>query len=123
MARILVAVDHEPMRMAVRSLIRMHPAWEICGEAEDGRQAVAKATELKPDLVLLDFEMPVANGIKAGSEICSAMPRTRIVMYTLRKTPELEIAAKLVGIRQVVGPDDGSLDLCSAIQKELVSVP
>jgi DNA-binding NarL/FixJ family response regulator len=121
MARILVADDHESMRMAVRCLIRMHPGWEICGEAADGREAVAKAAELKPDLVLLDFKMPIANGIKAGSEICSAMPRTAILMYTLYKTPELEVAAKLVGIRQVIGKEGGAGDLCSAIEKELVS--
>ena len=55
MARILLADDYESMRMAVRSLIKTHPGWEICGEADDGRKAVKKATELKPDLILLDF--------------------------------------------------------------------
>jgi two-component system response regulator NreC len=107
MARILVADDHESMRSAVRCWIKMHPGWEICGEADDGREAVAKAAELKPDLVLMDFKMRVVNGIKAGSEICSTMPTTPVVMYTLYKTPELELAAKLVGIRQVVGKEDG----------------
>jgi DNA-binding NarL/FixJ family response regulator len=121
MARILVADDHESMRMAVRCLIGMHPGWEICGEADDGREAVSKAVELKPDLVLLDFKMPLANGIKAGGEISSAMPTTPIVMYTLYKTPELEVAAKLVGIRQVIGKEGGTEDLCSAIETELAS--
>jgi len=119
MARILVADDHESMRTAVRCLIRMHPGWEVCGEADDGREAVTKAEQLKPDLVLLDFKMPLANGIKAGSEICSAMPTTPILMYTLYKTPELEVAAKLVGIRQVIAKENGASDLCSAIEKEL----
>jgi DNA-binding NarL/FixJ family response regulator len=119
MARILVADDHESMRSAVRCLIKMHPGWEICGEADDGREAVAKAAKLKPDLVLMDFKMPVVNGIKASSEICSAMPRTPVVMYTLYKTPELEVAAKLVGIRQVVGKEDGGRQLMSAIEVEL----
>jgi DNA-binding NarL/FixJ family response regulator len=121
MARILVADDHESMRTAVRCLIKMHPGWEICGEADDGREAVKKAAELKPDLVLLDFKMPLANGIKAGCEICSAMPETPILMYTLYKTPELEVAAKLVGIRQVIGKENGAVDLCSAIEKELAA--
>jgi|SRR5689334_22921156 DNA-binding NarL/FixJ family response regulator len=121
MARILLADDYESMRMAVRSLIRTHPGWEICGEADDGRKAVKKATELKPDLILLDFKMPVANGIEAGSEIHSEMPTTPIVMYTLHKTPELEVAAKLVGIRQVLGKEAGAKELCSAIEKELAS--
>jgi CheY-like chemotaxis protein len=119
--RILIADDHESMRSAVRSLVRMNPGWEICGEADDGREAVAKATELKPDLVLLDFKMPGANGIQAGSEICGAMPMTPILMYTLYKTPELEVAAKLVGIRQVIGKEGGAADLLSAIEAELAS--
>jgi len=119
--RILIADDHESMRSAVRSLVRMNPGWEICGEADDGREAVAKATELKPDLVLLDFKMPGANGIQAGSEICGAMPMTPILMYTLYKTPELEVAAKLVGIRQVIGKEGGAADLLAAIETELAS--
>jgi CheY-like chemotaxis protein len=119
--RILIADDHESMRSAVRGLVRMNPGWEICGEADDGREAVAKATELKPDLVLLDFKMPGANGIQAGSEICSTMPTTPILMYTLYKTPELEVAAKLVGIRQVVAKEGGAADLLSAIETELAS--
>ena len=119
MARILVADDHESMRSAVRCLIGMHPGWEICGEADDGREAVAKATQLKPDLVLLDFKMPLANGIKAGSEIRSTLPGTPIVMYTLYKTPELEVAAKLIGIRQVVDKEDSGRQLLSAIEVEL----
>jgi two-component system, NarL family, response regulator NreC len=120
-ARILIADDHESMRRTVRCLINTNPSWEICGEANDGRKVVTKAAELKPDLVLLDFKMPGANGIEAGSEICSAMPTTPILMYTLYKTPELELAAKLVGIRQVVGKEGGAADLLSAIETELAS--
>jgi two-component system response regulator NreC len=107
------------MRMAVKTVIRMHPGWEICGEADDGREAVAKAVELNPDLVLLDFRMPITNGIRAGSEICSLMPRTPVVMYTLHRTAELELAAKLVGIRQVVAKEDGPKPLLNAIEAEL----
>ena len=120
-ARILVADDHESMRRAVRCLVRMNPRWEICGEADDAQEAVAKAAKLKPDLILLDFKMPGANGIEAGSEICSTMPTTPILMYTLYKTPELEVAAKLVGIRQVVAKEGGAADLLSAIETELAS--
>jgi two-component system, NarL family, response regulator NreC len=50
MARILIADDRESMRMAVKTVIRMHPGWEVCGEADDGREAVTKALELRPDL-------------------------------------------------------------------------
>jgi DNA-binding NarL/FixJ family response regulator len=102
-------------------VIRTHPDWEVCGEAGDGQEAMTKATELRPDLIVLDFKMPLANGIKAGSEICSSMPSVPIVMYTFYKTPELEVAAKLVGIRQVIGKEDGAKPLVSAIESELVA--
>jgi DNA-binding NarL/FixJ family response regulator len=121
MARILIADDSESMRMALRASIRMHPDWHVCGEADDGREAVAKAAKLQPDLIVLDFKMPVANGIKAGSEICMSMPTIPIVMYTLYKTLALEVAAKLVGIRQVIGKEDGAKHLLSAIETELVA--
>jgi two-component system response regulator NreC len=117
--RILIADDRESMRIALRALIRMRPDWQICGEANDGREVVAKAAELQPDLVVLDFKMPIANGIKAGSEISRSMPSVPIVMYTLYITPELEIAAKLAGIRQVIGKEDGGKYLLSAIESEL----
>jgi len=118
--RILIADDRESMRIALRALIRMRPDWQICGEANDGREVVAKAAELQPDLVVLDFKMPIANGIKAGSEISRSMPSVPIVMYTLYITPELEIAAKLAGIRQVIGKEDGGKYLLSAIESELL---
>jgi two-component system response regulator NreC len=119
LTRILIADDRESMRIALRALIRMRPDWQICGEANDGREVVAKAAELQPDLVVLDFKMPIANGIKAGSEISRSMPSVPIVMYTLYITPELEIAAKLAGIRQVIGKEDGGKYLLSAIESEL----
>jgi DNA-binding NarL/FixJ family response regulator len=119
MARILVADNRESMRMAIGTAIRTHPGWEVCGEAEDGREAMAKAVELRPDLIVLDFKMPVANGIKAGSEISDSMPTVPIVMYTFYKTAELEVAAKLVGIRHVVGKEDGAKNLVTAIEAEL----
>jgi DNA-binding NarL/FixJ family response regulator len=119
MARILIADDHESMRMAIRATLKLHPQWEVCGEATDGREAVAKAQELQPDLIVLDFKMPVANGLKAGSEISNARPKIPILMYTLYKTRALEVAAKLVGIRQVIAKEDGPQSLLSAIEDEL----
>jgi DNA-binding NarL/FixJ family response regulator len=119
MARILIADDHESMRMALRATVKLHPHWEVCGEATDGREAIAKAVELQPDLIVLDFKLPVANGIKAGSEISSSTPKIPILMYTLYKTRELEVAAKLVGIRQVISKEDGPQRLLNAMENEL----
>jgi DNA-binding NarL/FixJ family response regulator len=121
MTRILIADDHESMRAALKATVRLHPHWEICGEATDGREAIEKAEELRPDIVILDFKMPIANGLKAGSEIVCLAPDTPILMYTLYKTRELEMAAKLVGIRQVLAKEDGAFHLLNAIERELVT--
>lgn len=92
MARILIADDRKSIRMEVRASFRMHTDWHVCGEAEDGREAMAKAAELRPDLIVMDFQMPLADGLKAASEIGMSMPNVPIVMYTLSKTRELEVA-------------------------------
>jgi DNA-binding NarL/FixJ family response regulator len=120
MARILIADDRETMRRALKLTIGTHPGWEVCGEADNGGEVLAKAAELQPDVVVLDFKMPPVNGIKAGSELSASMPNMPIVMYTLYRTPELEVAAKLVGIREVVGKEDGGRNLLGAIESALM---
>jgi DNA-binding NarL/FixJ family response regulator len=121
MARILIADDRESMRAALKLLFVMRPHWEICGEATDGREAVAKASELQPDVVVLDVRMPLLDGLQAASEICRNMPATPIVVYTLYKSAELEAAAKLAGVRRVVSKEDGGRNLLIAIEAELVA--
>jgi DNA-binding NarL/FixJ family response regulator len=118
-ARILIADDRESMRTAVKSVFVMRPNWEVCGEAEDGDEAVAKAVQLQPDLLLMDFRMHQSDGLKAAAEIKKTMPSLPIVMYTLYKTVELEAAAQRVGVRFVVAKEDGVQTLLRAIDTEL----
>jgi len=120
-ARILIADDRELMRVALRTLFVLRPNWEICGEAEDGREAIAKATQLRPDVIVLDFKMPLADGLQAATEICKNLPTTPIVMYTLYKSAQLEAAARLAGVRRVVAKADGVEGLLLAIEGELVA--
>jgi DNA-binding NarL/FixJ family response regulator len=111
------------MRSALKAIFAMRPRWEICGEAADGRETVAKASELRPDLIILDFKMPLSNGIQAASEIYASMPLIPIIMYTLYKTDQLEVAAKMVGIRCVVAKEAGVRSLLGAIDAELATSP
>jgi DNA-binding NarL/FixJ family response regulator len=120
-ARILIADDRELMRIALKTLFVLRPNWEICGEAEDGREAIAKATELQPDVIVLDYKMPVADGLQAANEICKNLPATPIVMYTLYKSAQLESAARLAGVRRVVAKEDGVQGLLLAIETELIA--
>jgi DNA-binding NarL/FixJ family response regulator len=81
--RILIADDHESVLRRVRGMIESHDGWEICGDAVTGRQTVAQAVELKPDLVVLDFAMPQMDGLKAAAAIKVLLPQIPIVMFTM----------------------------------------
>ena len=72
MARILIAEDRESMRKALRALFRTRQHWEVCGEAQDGGDAVKKAAQLQPDLIVMDFRMHDLDGLKAANEIFRA---------------------------------------------------
>jgi DNA-binding NarL/FixJ family response regulator len=109
------------MRSALKAIFALRSHWQVCGEATDGAEAVAMASHLQPDLIILDFKMPLGDGIRAASEILTAMPSIPIVMYTLYKTEELESAAKLVGIRAVVGKEDGVRSLLRVVDAELTA--
>jgi two-component system, NarL family, nitrate/nitrite response regulator NarL len=67
--RILIADDHEVVRAGVRSLLEGRPDYEVCGEAVNGRQVVALAQQLKPDIVIMDVTMPELNGLEAARQI------------------------------------------------------
>lgn len=80
--RILIADDSDVVRRAVHTCL-VRGEYEVCGEAADGEEAIEKARELKPDLILLDVAMPRTNGIVAASVLRDMMPELRIVMFTM----------------------------------------
>jgi len=109
--RILIADDHSAIRRLLRALLETRAEWKVCGEAENGQEAVTKAAELKPDLIILDLAMPIMNGLEAAREISKAMPAVPILMHTNHSSSELELEAEKVGVRQVIskGGSDGQL--------------
>ena len=74
--RILIVDDSPLVRQRLRALLQQHAGWEICGEAADGRDAVAKAQLLRPDLIVLDFLMPEVDGLQAARQIRAHLPET-----------------------------------------------
>src|SRR5580693_190501 len=81
--RILVADDSDTSRTVLTSYLSAQGNLDVCGEAVDGEEAIEKARELKPDLILLDVAMPRTNGIVAASVLRDMMPELRIVMFTM----------------------------------------
>ena len=77
--RILLADDHEIVRRGMRPLIESEWGWEICGEAAEGRQAVAMALELKPDIVIVDVGMPELGGVEVTRQIRRGLPETEVL--------------------------------------------
>ena len=84
-ARILVVDDNAAARTAIRSLLDLN-SFQVCGEAKDGKEAIEKVLELKPDIVLLDINMPGMNGVRTASKIRKIYP-TKIVFLTIHKIP------------------------------------
>ena len=117
--RILIVEDRESMRDALRMWFRLRKNWEICEEAQDATEAIRKAEQLHPDLIVMDYKMQDSNGLQAADGIFKLLPHVPIVMFTLYKTDELERAAKVIGIRCVVGKEEGVHRLLSAIESEL----
>jgi DNA-binding NarL/FixJ family response regulator len=107
---VLIVDDSAPLRHSLRSWIERDKNWEICGEAENGRIAVEKVKELRPDVVILDLEMPVMNGLEAGRQIALLAPHIAMVMFTMHSSAQLVKAARAVGIKEVVSKSAGTPD-------------
>lgn len=104
--RILIVDDSPLVRHRLRALLQQHAGWEICGEAVDGRDAVAKAQLLRPDLIVLDFLMPEVDGLQAARQIGKLVPRVPILMFSMHLSKQLMEEAKNVGVRGAVAKTD-----------------
>lgn len=102
----------------VRSLLT-NESLEICGEAENGREAIERVRQLRPDLVLLDIVMPVMNGIEAAREIHRIAPSTKIVFFTIEDTPQAAALARLAGADGLVSKAAAGRELIPTLRRLL----
>jgi len=113
---VLLADDHSLLRDGLRALLSDTDDLEVIGEAEDGRDAIEKARQLQPDLVLLDLSMPIINGTDAIRVIKQRNPKIRIIVLTAHKTEEYVRATLDAGADGYVLKDDTSNDLLTSIR-------
>jgi two-component system response regulator NreC len=114
--RILLADDHTLIRGGLRLIIEQHADLSVVGEAEDGRQAVALAASLQPDVAVLDIGMPNLNGIEAAKQITERDSGTAVVVLSMHRDETYILRALKAGVRGYLLKDSAESDLVRAIR-------
>ena len=113
--RLLIADDHAVVRAGLRALLESRKGWQVCAEAADGREAVEKAAKHKPDVIILDFGMPLLNGVEAARRIRKAVPQAEILILTMHESDELVQQVVEAGARGYILKDEADRVLHAAI--------
>ena len=116
MTRILIADDHDVVRSGIRRIIEDQPGWSVVAEATDGKDAVAQAIATKPDVAILDYRLPLIDGIEATRQIRRHVPKVEVLIFTMHDDEELLRELLVAGARGYVLKSDAAQHLISAIQ-------
>lgn len=121
--RILIADDQEAIRKEIQSILVSGGGFEVCAEAANGREAVEKAQELNPDLIILDITMPTLNGLDAARMIKQVSPNMPIVILSTHKSKQFIKEVQKIGVQGYVTKDQASQDLIRAVNAVLNEQP
>ena len=113
--RIALADDHTLVREGLRKIIEAQPGWEVISEAADGREAVSKALELKPDVVIVDLAMPQLSGVDAIQQIVRRLPATRVLVLSMHADEVYVTRALRAGAHGYLLKDSAGTDLLRAV--------
>lgn len=116
--RILVADQNQEMRSKVRSLLE-GAGWQVIAEAADGQEAIDKAQQLTPDLVILDLSMPIKNGLEITAEVLAFLPRTKILIFTIHEAEEIKREAFRAGVHGYALKSASGTDLIQQVKSVL----
>ncbi len=114
--KILIADDHEVVRRGVNDLLESRPGWVVCGQAADGRQAVALASQLAPDVAVMDATMPELGGIEATRQIRAVSPSTEIMIFTVHDSEQLARDALAAGANAYVLKSDSGCEVMAGVE-------
>jgi DNA-binding NarL/FixJ family response regulator len=114
--RILIADDHEVVRFGARAILEAHEGWEVVAEAKDGKDAIAKAVETQPDVAIIDYSLPVMNGIEVTRQINARLPKTEILIFTIHDSDVLVGEVLRAGARAYLLKADANLYLIAAVE-------
>ena len=113
--RILIADDHEAVRRGVNAILGSREDLEVCGEASNGREAVDKAIEINPDLVILDISMPILSGLEAAEAIRKVLPQVPILILSMHDGKQVIEQAKRIGVQGYVTKSQAGTTLLDAV--------
>jgi DNA-binding NarL/FixJ family response regulator len=114
--RILIADDHEVVRSGVRAILEVHEGLEVVAEAGDGKDAIAKAVQTRPDIAIIDYSLPVINGIEVTRQINANLPKTEILIFTMHDSDMLVAEALGAGARSYLLKSEANRYLIAAIE-------
>lgn len=120
---VLIVDDNFNVRAALRGFVERTLGLEVCASVGDGLEAIKRAEEHKPDMVLIDLSMPVMNGLDAASAIRKALPNARIVVFTLYSDMLGELLARAVGVDLIISKSEGAAALLRALEPLLAERP
>ena len=108
MTRILIADDHEVVRSGLRVILEAQDGWEVVAEADNGKDAVAKALDSKPDIAVIDYSLPLINGVEATRQIRAHLPNTEILMFTIHDNETIVRELLEAGARAYVAKSEAT---------------
>ena len=123
MTRILIADDHEIARSGLRLILEAHAGWEVVAEAADGKAAIVKALETKPDVAILDYSIPLVNGVEATRQIRKRNPQIEVLIFSIHDSGTLAGEVLDAGARAYLLKSDAKEHLISAIEALAVHKP
>jgi DNA-binding NarL/FixJ family response regulator len=114
--RVLIADDHEVVRSGLRSFVEAQPNWHVVAEASEGPEAIVKAVETRPDVAVVDYSLPLVNGIEVARQIRARLPKTEVLIFTMHDNETLIQQLLKAGARGYLVKTDAKQHLLAAIE-------